>query len=120
MILSQFTTVKRCNISNQNPKLLRPYLRRALIEFFLKKQLTNWKHSGSSDNEFVKISEIFSVMLFFLDPTQHIPPKGCQYIRRYGLMPRFGAPPALLPASRSLPPVPLPIERRVGASRARL
>ena len=30
-------------------------------------------------------TETFPVMRFFLELTQHIPPKGCQYIRRYGL-----------------------------------
>jgi hypothetical protein len=42
--------------------------------------------SFSSDNEFFKgKTETFPVMRFFLELTQHIPPKGCQYIRRYGL-----------------------------------
>ena len=39
-----------------------------------------------SESEFFKgKTETFSVMRFFLELTQHIPPKGCQYIRRYGL-----------------------------------
>jgi hypothetical protein len=42
--------------------------------------------SYTSDNEFFKEkTETFPVMRFFLELTQHIPPKGCQYIRRYGL-----------------------------------
>jgi hypothetical protein len=42
--------------------------------------------SFSSDNEFFKEkTETFPVMRFFLELTQHIPPKGCQYVRRYGL-----------------------------------
>ena len=42
--------------------------------------------SFSSENEFFKgKTETFPVMRFFLELTQHIPPKGCQYIRRYGL-----------------------------------
>ncbi|MCJ7798052.1 MAG: transposase, partial [Thermoleophilia bacterium] len=41
--------------------------------------------SYTSDNEFFKAkSETFPLMRFFLELTQHIPPKGCQYIRRYG------------------------------------
>jgi hypothetical protein len=39
-----------------------------------------------SESEFFKgKTETFPVMRFFLELTQHIPPKGCQYIRRYGL-----------------------------------
>jgi hypothetical protein len=42
--------------------------------------------SFSSDNEFFEgKTETFPVMQFFLELTQRIPPKGCQYIRRYGL-----------------------------------
>jgi hypothetical protein len=42
--------------------------------------------SFTSDNEFFKgKAEAFPLMWFFLELTQHIPPKGCQYIRRYGL-----------------------------------
>jgi hypothetical protein len=42
--------------------------------------------SFSSDSEFFKgKTETFTVMRFFLELTQHIPPKGCQYVRRYGL-----------------------------------
>jgi hypothetical protein len=49
--------------------------------------------SCTSDNEFFKgKTETFPVTQFFLELTQpkvpargHIPPKGCQYIRRYGL-----------------------------------
>ena len=42
--------------------------------------------SFSSDNEFFNgKTETFLVMRFFLELTQHTPPKGCQYIRRYGL-----------------------------------
>ena len=42
--------------------------------------------SYTCDNEFFKAkSETFPLMRFFLELTQHIPPKGCQYIRRYGL-----------------------------------
>jgi len=42
--------------------------------------------SYTSANEFFKAkSETFPLMRFFLELTQHIPPKGCQYIRRYGL-----------------------------------
>ena len=42
--------------------------------------------SFTSDNEFFKGKiETFPVIRFFLELTQHIPPKGCQYIRRYGL-----------------------------------
>ena len=42
--------------------------------------------SFSSDNEFFKgKTETFPVMRIFLELTQHTPPKGCQYIRRYGL-----------------------------------
>jgi len=42
--------------------------------------------SFTSDNEFFAgKTESFSVMRFLLELTQHIPPKGCQYIRRYGL-----------------------------------
>ena len=42
--------------------------------------------SYTSDNEFFKAkSKTFPLMRFFLELTQHIPPKGCQYIRRYGL-----------------------------------
>ena len=42
--------------------------------------------SYTSDNDFFK-GEIrtFPVMRFLLELTQHIPPKDCQYIRRYGL-----------------------------------
>jgi hypothetical protein len=118
------------------------YFRRVIIKFFLNKQLINakiatslinWRHSGfsvnndvrisafsdqarealsqyiarpplslkkisieengeattvsyTSDNEFFKgKTETFSVIRFLLELTQHIPPKGCQYIRRYGL-----------------------------------
>jgi hypothetical protein len=39
-----------------------------------------------SQSEFFKgKTETFPVIRFFLELTQHIPPKGCQYIRRYGL-----------------------------------
>jgi len=42
--------------------------------------------SYKSDNEFFQEkTEIFSVMRFLLELTQHIPPRGSQYIRRYGL-----------------------------------
>ena len=42
--------------------------------------------SFTSDDEFFKgKTEAFPVMRFFLELTQHIPPKGCQYLRRYGL-----------------------------------
>jgi hypothetical protein len=38
------------------------------------------------DNEFFKEkAEAFPVLRFFRELTQHILPKGCQYIRRYGL-----------------------------------
>jgi transposase-like protein len=40
----------------------------------------------TSQSEFFKgKTETFPVIRFFLELTQHIPPKGCQYIRRYGL-----------------------------------
>jgi hypothetical protein len=40
----------------------------------------------SSDNEFFKgKTEAFSVPRFLLELTQHIPSRGSQYIRRYGL-----------------------------------
>ncbi len=42
--------------------------------------------SYTSDNEFFKgKTETFSVIRFLLELTQHIPPRGSQYIRRYGL-----------------------------------
>jgi hypothetical protein len=42
--------------------------------------------SFTSQSEFFKGKiETFPVMRFFLELTQHIPPKGCQYIRRYAL-----------------------------------
>jgi hypothetical protein len=42
--------------------------------------------SFTSHSEFFKgKTETFPVMRFFLELAQHIPPKGCQYIRRYGL-----------------------------------
>ena len=42
--------------------------------------------SFTSQSEFFKgKTKTFPVMRFFLELTQHIPPKGCQYIRRYGL-----------------------------------
>jgi hypothetical protein len=42
--------------------------------------------SFTSDNEFFAgKTESFALMRFLLELTQHIPPKGCQYIRRYGL-----------------------------------
>jgi hypothetical protein len=42
--------------------------------------------SFSSQSEFFKgKSETFPVMRFFLELMHHIPPIGCQYIRRYGL-----------------------------------
>jgi hypothetical protein len=42
--------------------------------------------SYTSDNEFFQgRTETFSLMRFFLEVTQHIPPRGSQYIRRYGL-----------------------------------
>ncbi len=118
------------------------YFRRVIIKFFLKKELIsarlatsliNWRHSGfsvdnsvrlpahstearkalsqyisrpplslkkmsirengeatvisyTSDNEFFQgKTEPFSVSRFLLEVTQHIPPRGSQYIRRYGL-----------------------------------
>jgi len=42
--------------------------------------------SYTSDNDFFKGKiESFSVTRFMLELTQHIPPRGSQYIRRYGL-----------------------------------
>ena len=42
--------------------------------------------SYTSDNDFFKGKiESFSVTRFLLELTQHIPPRGSQYIRRYGL-----------------------------------
>ncbi len=42
--------------------------------------------SYTSDNEFFQDkTETFSVMRFLLELTQHVPPRGSQYIRRYGL-----------------------------------
>jgi len=42
--------------------------------------------SYTSDNEFFKgKTETFSVVRFLLELTQHVPPRGSQYIRRYGL-----------------------------------
>jgi hypothetical protein len=42
--------------------------------------------SHTSDNDFFKGRiETFPVMRFLLELTQHIPPRGSQYIRRYGL-----------------------------------
>jgi hypothetical protein len=42
--------------------------------------------SYTSDNEFFQgKTETFSLTRFFLEVTQHIPPRGAQYIRRYGL-----------------------------------
>jgi hypothetical protein len=42
--------------------------------------------SYTSDNEFFQEkTETFSVMRFLLELTQHVPPRGSQYIRRYGL-----------------------------------
>ena len=42
--------------------------------------------SYTSDNEFFQgKTEPFSVSRFLLEVTQHIPPRGSQYIRRYGL-----------------------------------
>ena len=42
--------------------------------------------SFTFQSEFFKgKTETFPVMRFILELTQHIPPKGCQYIRRYGL-----------------------------------
>jgi hypothetical protein len=40
----------------------------------------------TSDNEFFKGKrKAFPVTRFLLELTQHIPPRGLQYIRRYGL-----------------------------------
>ena len=42
--------------------------------------------SYTSDNEFFQgKTETFPVSRFLLEVTQHIPPRGSQYIRRYGL-----------------------------------
>ena len=42
--------------------------------------------SYTPDNDFFKgKTETFSVTRFLLELTQHIPPRGSQYIRRYGL-----------------------------------
>ncbi len=42
--------------------------------------------SYTSNNDFFKgETRTFTVMQFIAEATQHIPPKGCQYIRRYGL-----------------------------------
>jgi len=42
--------------------------------------------SYTSDNEFFQgKTETFSLTRFFLEVTQHIPPRGAQYIHRYGL-----------------------------------
>jgi NDP-sugar pyrophosphorylase family protein len=42
--------------------------------------------SYTSDNEFFQEkTETFSVMRFLLELTQHVPARGSQYIRRYGL-----------------------------------
>jgi hypothetical protein len=42
--------------------------------------------SYTSENEFFKGKiESFSVIRFLLELTQHIPPRGTHYIRRYGL-----------------------------------
>jgi hypothetical protein len=42
--------------------------------------------SYTSDNDFFKgKTESFPVTRFLLELTQHIPPRGSQYIRRYGL-----------------------------------
>ena len=42
--------------------------------------------SFTSGNEFFQgRTASFPLMRFFLELTQHIPPKGCQFIRRYGL-----------------------------------
>ncbi len=42
--------------------------------------------SYTSDNDFFKGKiESFPVTRFLLELTQHIPPRGLQYIRRYGL-----------------------------------
>ena len=42
--------------------------------------------SYTSDNEFFQEkTETFSMMRFLLELTQHVPPLGSQYIRRYGL-----------------------------------
>jgi len=42
--------------------------------------------SYTSNNEFFKgKTETFSVVRFLLEVTQHVPPRGLQYIRRYGL-----------------------------------
>jgi hypothetical protein len=42
--------------------------------------------SYTADNGFFRgKTETFSLTRFFLEVTQHIPPRGAQYIRRYGL-----------------------------------
>jgi hypothetical protein len=42
--------------------------------------------SFASENQFFKgKTESFPLLRFFLELAQHIPPKGCQYIRRYSL-----------------------------------
>jgi hypothetical protein len=42
--------------------------------------------SYTSDNEFFQgKTETFFLTRFLLEATQHIPPRGSQYIRRYGL-----------------------------------
>ena len=42
--------------------------------------------SYTSDNAFFQgKTETFSVSRFLLEVTQHVPPRGSQYIRRYGL-----------------------------------
>jgi hypothetical protein len=39
---------------------------------------------GQEENQ-TRLYETFPVMRFFLELTQHFPPRGCQYIRQYGL-----------------------------------
>jgi hypothetical protein len=41
--------------------------------------------SQTSGEFFTGKTETFPLMRFFLELTPHIPPKGCQYILRYGL-----------------------------------
>ena len=86
------------------PKLLRPYFRHnrrlfaevsqlsfAILQRFYDKAAKRPVRTGmvlasqTSGEFFTGKTETFQLMRFFLELTPHIPPKGCTYIRRYGL-----------------------------------
>jgi hypothetical protein len=75
--------------SDQTRKALSQYIARpplSLKKISIEENRDATTISFTSENEFFNgKTETFPVMQFFLELTQHIPPKGCQYIRRYGL-----------------------------------